>query len=804
MSKFLLVLLLLIALLVPQKSRGAKCPRGKVFSTKLLKCVAKKIYTCPKKQYRDRGRCVKFPYGTLSVKPLFADKVDFLKLPVNARRHVNKGLAFYKKQAYMPALYYFNTAFLIKPDEIVGHLIGESYRRTGSRFHAYNIYKKLVTYFPGGTHVAQAMKIQKRYHGLMELVEKCKKLQMPSCEALKTRYNEDIAEGYHSGNLGIAQVDIYTGKTKEARERLLKVCKMGLLRGCSGLGWLYHQQERNEILALRYFKIGCDGGGQWSCTLMGTFLEFSLMKPSLASTYYRAACSQLDPLGCIQLNRLVDAKKFSGKTALAYYERECIKNNSEACIKGGELAESLKKETRARTLYQRACHKKHTPSCLRLGKLLSKMPKGIYLALSPYRIACDEGDPEGCRFLGKTYATLQNYSIATECYKKYTGYFETPCKLGDQESCYKLLNFYRHDSNIPVKAKLWATHFLKIVEKQCSVVDKISCYKAMYTAASPLKDYKKSLVFAKKLCAMKESPGCERVIILTKRMGGTPSKTGVNNYRTLLQTQCESGNFNYCHTLGVQYASNKENTKAINYFKIACKGGFFTACMSLARLYEYNLKNYVLAEKWYGHACTRKYKYACLQLGLMYELKVKSNSGAAIWHQKACQLGLTRGCTRCATILTDIGETKKARVCYSKAATLLFAECRGNSSGSCREAGDIYGKILKKPALARKMYVLGAKAVRSRCQEGHMSQCYSYGLVLRDKLSDPKKALVYFQKACQRDFMHGCSQAANLLLRLNRKKEALALLQKACKKRHRRSCQQIARLTKKGRRKPRR
>ncbi len=789
---------------VPTVGRAAKCPSGKVFSPKLLKCVSVRIRTCPAKQYMEKGRCVKFVYGKLTVKPLFADQIKMTDFPINARRYVNKGLAYYRKQAYMAALFYFKHAYLIKNHELLGHMIGECYRRSGDQYYANAIYRQLEVLFPKGPHAALATRLRKRYEGMGQLLLKCRQLHTPSCRILTARYGEDIKEGYDSGQMGLAMVEMSIGKSKEAKARLLKTCKKGLLRACSGLGWVYFEKDRNEHLALRYLKIGCDGGGQWSCTLMGTFLEYSLLKPGLANSYYRRACAEFDPYGCYQVARIAREKKVPWSGAMAFLERQCLKRrNAEACIKGGEIAETRKNERKARKFYKAACDEKHTSSCIKLGQLLAKNEKTRYMATNSYREACEEGDPEGCKYLGRMYASQQNFSLAATTYNRYAVFYDKPCRAGDMESCRKLMDFYALTVKSPVKTRYWAAFYAKLADKSCTGGDRVSCMLAMGTYGSYLKNFRRARDIAARMCALKQPNACERAAYYSKQLGESGSLVSVTTYEKQLQEQCEAGNLYQCTVLGSNYVRKKMYPQGIKYLKYACEGGLFFTCMNLARVYQIQLKNRVEAAKWYAYGCTNRNSHSCQQLGIFNERDLNEPEAAIKAYMKGCALKLETSCTRAASLYKKQNEVKKARGAYLAAAKILEDQCRKNRYGFCTRAGDIYAKDLNNKNKSRYLYERGATEIRKQCKQNNARQCYAYGFILKDKLNNLKLAATYFQKGCDGGNVFSCYMAGRMYIETNRERRGRKLLEAACDKKNRPACNYLRRLERQGVSKPR-
>ncbi len=95
----------------------------------------------------------------------------------------------------------------------------------------------------------------------------------------------------------------------------------------------------------------------------------------------------------------------------------------------------------------------------------------------------------------------------------------------------------------------------------------------------------------------------------------------------LLNTECEGGNFDSCHTLGIIRSNDFlpffDGPASVKLFEKACNGGIIDACADLGFAYENGLgidANIDEALDLYFKSCENKHGFACM---LAYDLLVK-------------------------------------------------------------------------------------------------------------------------------------------------------------------------------------
>lgn len=77
---------------------------------------------------------------------------------------------------------------------------------------------------------------------------------------------------------------------------------------------------------------------------------------------------------------------------------------------------------------------------------ISESKKGNYRkAITALKKACDEGDDEGCKFLGVLYVA-GNIKIQDKDKARY--FFNKACDMGNSDSCFNLAEIYRHGDGI--------------------------------------------------------------------------------------------------------------------------------------------------------------------------------------------------------------------------------------------------------------------------------------------------------------------------------------------------------------------
>jgi len=92
--------------------------------------------------------------------------------------------------------------------------------------------------------------------------------------------------------------------------------------------------------------------------------------------------------------------------------------------------------------------------------------------------------------------------------------------------------------------------------------------------------------------------------------------------------------------LGVKYFAEGQNKKALNYFEKACSLKNSGACTDAGQTYQYNIKNLVMARKYYKKGCDLGNAKGCFLLSNISENKKDDKK----YTNRACQLGMQIAC----------------------------------------------------------------------------------------------------------------------------------------------------------------
>ena len=150
--------------------------------------------------------------------------------------------------------------------------------------------------------------------------------------------------------------------------------------------------------------------------------------------------------------------------------------------------------------------------------------------------------------------------------------------------------------------------------------------------------------------------------------GLTASKQDIE----LLEEVCQSGDTEICGGVGEiyhlgLYNVKKDFNKALNFYTIACNGGYVASCSNLANMYAIGLgvkQDYKKAIELFDKACLGGLALGCSNLGNMYYngrgVKKDIEKGIA-YLEKACSAGDFLGCNNLAAYNENIGDIMKAK-----------------------------------------------------------------------------------------------------------------------------------------------
>ncbi|MEM9106521.1 MAG: tetratricopeptide repeat protein [Pseudomonadota bacterium] len=131
-------------------------------------------------------------------------------------------------------------------------------------------------------------------------------------------------------------------KRKEGQELLERACMGGAGSGCTFFGFSRYENtgkaERDFAKAREYYKMGCDSGHAYGCTLLGIHYEMAWdvdQDLSFAKHKYEQGCSMGDYPACTHLGRWykqgigVDQ---NAEQSRFYYSRACELGNKRVCL----------------------------------------------------------------------------------------------------------------------------------------------------------------------------------------------------------------------------------------------------------------------------------------------------------------------------------------------------------------------------------------------------------------------------------------------------------------------------------------
>ncbi len=115
-----------------------------------------------------------------------------------------------------------------------------------------------------------------------------------------------------------------------------------------------------------------------------------------------------------------------------------------------------------------------------------------------------------------------------------------------------------------------------------------------------------------------------------------------------LEEMCQGGNSFACFTIGEKLRTlDRDNKKALVYYKKSCEGGWITGCNNAGILTQMQGAQYSKAwkeaAKFFKKACDEDESNACFNLGSLKYREGRA-SAAKKYYKKACDLGNPMGC----------------------------------------------------------------------------------------------------------------------------------------------------------------
>jgi hypothetical protein len=349
-------------------------------------------------------------------------------------------------------------------------------------------------------------------------------------------------------------------------------------------------------------------------------------------------------------------------------------------------------------------------------------------ALPLFTRACDDGDPQGCRFAGGTYVfggdgIEVNATLGGQ-------YLSRGCEGGVMRACANLGSLYAQGNGVTQdRAKAFALY-----SKACAAGDSVGCGdlgQAYENGDAVGKDAGR----AKEFYAREDS---------------------------ILHSACDGGDLIECMNLGVQYGAGRgvaeDDAQAVSYFRKACDGGSPDGCERLGNSYFNGQgidKNYRSAADFYKRSCDGGDSSACNSLANAYQsgdgVHVDKAQAAALFKQ-SCDRGNGVACTDLGVAYREGDGVSKDE---SRANELYLKACDAGEVEACSNLGVIYDKALG----VRQDSARAVDFFQKACGHDSGRGCQLLGEAYQAGKGVPQsdeQAVSFFRKACDNDSAKGC------------------------------------------------
>ena len=185
--------------------------------------------------------------------------------------------------------------------------------------------------------------------------------------------------------------------------------------------------ELNPEKAAKYLRLSCLAGISHACQKLATVAKGKADR-ELVTAGKQKACAMGHAVECMALAQI---HRVNGKRSLAknYLEKACRYGETGSCIDQIiERRKVVRKDpSRRKKWLQYLCGSKDGGKCLSAANLLRE--RGLdWLALEAFQMACQLGEPNGCRILAKESRLKGND-------KKFLSFSKKACSLGDGDAC---------------------------------------------------------------------------------------------------------------------------------------------------------------------------------------------------------------------------------------------------------------------------------------------------------------------------------------------------------------------------------
>jgi hypothetical protein len=197
---------------------------------------------------------------------------------------------------------------------------------------------------------------------------------------------------------------------------------------------------------------------------------------------------------------------------------------------------------------------------------------------------------------------------------------------------------------------------------------------------------------------MKDGWGSMFVLVLWWMMSLPAAASGAHGEAA---RACEAGEAERCHTAGQAYEKGlngapKDPFRAVQLFRMGCRGEHKESCLSLAILLEEGVGDEVdpgEVQEAYKGACQAGSGMACRRVGEAYVLSAANPRDAQLWYGLGCELQDASSCTA-AALAHERGDAGMGPD-FDRARRYYLAACRFGSGRGCTLLGYRYSRGLE-------------------------------------------------------------------------------------------------------------
>lgn len=385
-------------------------------------------------------------------------------------------------------------------------------------------------------------------------------------------------------------------------------------------------------------------------------------------------------------------------------------------------------------------------------------------ALPLFIRACDEGDPQGCRYAGGTY--LQGLDQVEANPTLSEQYLRRGCDSGVMRACANLGSLYAQGRGVGQDYD----QAFALYGKACDGGDAIGCkdlgdayINGTGVAKAPDRAnqfYAKDISIFRNSCDSGELVECMNLGL--EYQGGRG--VGEDDAQALVyfRKACDGGSLDGCDQLGNAYYNgqgvDKDYRIAVTFFRKSCDGGDSDACISLAEAYQKGEGvpvDKAQAITIYQKSCDRGSPSSCNNLGIVYlegQGVAKDEARANEIYLKACDMG---GMQACANLGADYENGMGVTQDNTRAVEFYRKACDHDAGVGCTYLGESYqaGKGVGQSEEQAVAFF------RKACDDGNADGCtqlgkeYSAG---KGIAKDDAQAAQLYRKACDQGDSGGC------------------------------------------------